>query len=101
MRIDKSMVKMFIFVVFLFLTQLLVTKNVEGKLFFMFPSLLYNLSTMFYQILVTLFYYIFSITAIFKCESEDDCPRSTEDMLPYKWKCLNHTCRFVLFFIEE
>ncbi|WJX57928.1 hypothetical protein P8452_43435 [Trifolium repens] len=42
-----------------------------------------------------------NIEAIWKCESDDNCPRSTEDMLPYKWKCINHKCRFVLFFTES
>ncbi|RHN71653.1 putative Late nodulin [Medicago truncatula] len=60
--------------------------------------------TIFYHVLITLFYYLFSlqhilillslfITAHIKCETDDDCPKSLNNLLAIK--CIDHVCKFV------
>lgn len=96
----KNMAKIlkFICVIILFLSVSLVGADFDCKSFLsFFEFLLFTLYIIFYPILVTLFHYIFFITAYtdlhdnnpesYECEVDEDCPQN-----PFTMKCINNIC---------
>ncbi|KEH27027.1 Lipid transfer protein [Medicago truncatula] len=50
------------------------------------------------KVYVTIFCYLFFVTAYHLCKTRFDCPRTYLLFFPRMWKCINRRCRYVYFF---